>query len=373
MVLWLSGKGLLAGINMYDPQAWELFHLKIAPFYQDNPIFIFPLPTAFLFAPFSFLPVRWSGALWLLINEVLTTMFFWWVIGKTQYKRKLGMVFLFALIVATFQPVIITLLSGQYNLFTLIILAAAYVLLHEEKDWPAGLITSLLLLRPNPFVFFIPGVLIWAMAHKRWKYIAGFTVASIGLFVISEMIQPGWIVTWLDFTIGSHGKLYSYGQIAPTLGGMLADIGRTLAPEVRTGINLMVTLLLCTAGIGVSLRKDVSLGYIFSALITISLCITPYAWNYDHVLLLFTLAYVILSQEKRTPRIRRVIWLLVILIYTLFPYFLRFVAVKRGTDTLSGLVPYAVLLLLLIIAIFHRSVPRVKETQRTPSLNSEAN
>ena len=33
MVLWLSGKGLLAGINMYDPQAWELFHLKIAPFY----------------------------------------------------------------------------------------------------------------------------------------------------------------------------------------------------------------------------------------------------------------------------------------------------------------------------------------------------
>ena len=300
MVLWLSGKGLVVGTDLVNPQAWQLLHTTYAPFYQDNPIFIFPLPTAILFVPFSVLPPRWSGTLWLFINEALTTLFFAWAIGKTPYKKKLLMIIFFALVAATFQPVIITILSGQYNLIMLIFVAAVFILFVGEKDWAAGIVTGLLLLRPNPVVFFIPGLLIFAMVQKRWKYLAGFAAGIAGLFLISELIRPGWIGIWLDYTIGSHGKLYTYGQIAPTLIEFLNDIARSLSPLVRNGISIFITVLFFILGIGASLRKNVSIGYVFSILITISLFITPYAWNYDQVLLLFPLAYLIMSQPNRT-------------------------------------------------------------------------
>jgi hypothetical protein len=353
MVLWLSGKGIVSGTDLYDPQSWAALHATYAPYYQDNEIFIFPLPTALLFVPFSFMPPRWSGAAWLAINEGLTILYFTWVIGKTHYKKKLSKILFFALLVATFQPVLITILSGQYSLIMLIFLAAVYILFHKKMDWSGGVLTGFLLLRPNPFVFFIPGVLIFALWQKRWKYLAGFAAGIAGIFFISELIRPAWIGTWLDYTIGGQGKLYTYGVIAPTLRGILNDIGSSLSPLVRNGINLIVTVLLFLLGIFVILRKNVSQGYVFSILITISLCITPYAWNYDQVLLLFPLAYLIMSQQTRSTCARRLIWLLVFMVFSVFPYLLRYVAIVRGTDTLSGLVPFSVLFLLLFTGIYN--------------------
>ena len=373
MVLWLSGKGLVVGTDLYNPQAWQMLHTTFAPYYSDNPIFIFPLPTAFLFVPFSFLPPRWGGALWLFINEGLTILFFAWVIGKTPYKKKLLMILFIALIAATFQPVIITVLSGQYNLIMLIIVAAVFILFSGEKDWTAGVVTAFLSLRPNPVVFFVPGLLIFAISRKRWKYLAGFVAAVAGLFLLSELIRPGWIGVWLDYTIGGHGKLYTYGEIAPTLRGLLNDIGSRLSPLVRNGINLIVTLLLSIYGIVLSLRKNVSQGYVFSILITISLCITPYAWNYDQVLLLFPLAYMILSQQTRTARARRVTWLFVFMIFSVLPYLLRYIAIQRGTDTLSLLVPFAILILLVISDNIRGSNSRLNETPDHPAVNMNMN
>jgi hypothetical protein len=348
MVLWLGGKGLIEGINLYNPDSWQILHTQFAPQYHDNPIFIFPPPTAILFFPFAVLPVRLSGTIWLLLNEIGIILFFSWVVRQTPFKKHLGMVILISLLVATFQPLLITLESGQFNLFILIILSEVYILICKKQDFAAGAVAVLFIMRPNPIVFLLPGMVIWAMAQKKWKYLLGFATSSISIAILSELIAPGWLFSWVDYTIGGHGKIYSYGLISPTLHGMMIDLARIIPSSITNVVYFILVSFLCGVGIAISLKRDLDPGYVFSLLATISLCITPYAWNYDHVILIFPLAYVFLNLEKCSKRSRHFFLGLLIIIYTIFPYLLRIIAINREIDTLSALVPYAVLALLLL-------------------------
>lgn len=355
MTLWLGGKALVHGADLYDPQAWEAILLNIAPGYHDNPIYIFPLPTAILFIPFSLLPVRLSGALWLLLNELLLVSFFAWVISQTEYKKNLSSVSLIALLVATYHPLIIIIHSGQYNLFMFFLIASSFLLIRKKTELVGGAIIALLILRPNPVIYFLPVMLIWAMVQKRWRILVGFGTFILLLLSVSELIEPGWTIAWLKYTIGDQGKLYTYGQISPTLWGMLVDFGASWDPLLRNSVYSFVAILLCLAGIRLTFLKAIPLDLLISILITISLCITPYAWNYDHILLLFPLAYLIMSQKNRSPQSQRIVILMVILTYSIIPYSLRYIAITRGIDTLSGLLPFAVLSVLSIAANLTRN------------------
>jgi hypothetical protein len=272
----------------------------------------------------------------------------------SRLKNHLGQLFLFVLIVATYLPMIIVIGSGQYSLLMLIVLLATYVLLDGGYDLMAGILSMVLVLRPNTVVFFFPAIFLWALVRRRWKFIVGSTAAGLLALLATEFLRPGWATLWTTYTIGNGGKLYTYAPIAPTLSGVLGDIGRGMVTPALQVIQTIVVVALILLGIWVCFKKSASLGYIFSILITLSLCITPYAWNYDHILLLFPLAYMIMNLENYSKRASRTVWLLLILTYTVFPYVLRYIAIIREKDTLSGLVPFLVLFLMLSLNILKR-------------------
>ncbi len=351
MLIWLGGRGLKDGIDLYDPVAWENLHQKYAGDYRDNPIFLYPFPAAFLFLPFGLVPIRLGAALWLLFNELLLIVCFALIMRHSRLKNRPGQLFLFVLIVATYLPMIIVIGSGQYSLLMLIVLLATYALLDSGHDLLAGILSVVLVLRPNTVVFFFPAIFLWALVRRRWNFIIGSAAAGLLILLATEFLRPGWATLWITYTIGNGGKLYTYAPIAPTLGGVLGDIGQGIGTTAVQFVNTITVMALILLGIWVCFKKSASLAYIFSVLITISLCITPYAWNYDHILLLFPLAYVIMNLDNYSKRATRVVWLLLILTYTVFPYVLRYIAIIREKDTLSGLVPFSVLFLLLGLKI----------------------
>ena len=372
MLIYLGGKGLLEGIDLYDPHAWKMLHVQFAGIYRDNPIFLYPLPAAFLFAPFALFSIRWGATLWLLVNEVLLILGVGWIMRQRKEKIGLSEFCSLVILIALYQPVIITIASGQYSMFMLVVLLASYAFLFREQDWLAGILASLLMLRPNPFVFFFPAMVIWAITRKRWKYPAGLVAAGFFMLVISEFIRPGWLGIWISYTIGIGGKLVTYAPISPTLSGLLGELNTSISPLAITWLQWLITVPLIIGGVWISLRRESTTGLIMSVLVTLSLSITPYAWNYDHIVLLFPFLYIILYLDHKPKWEKRLVWFLLFIVYGVFPYFLRFVATQRGRDTLSGFVPFGVLFIFLVLWVINSSKFQQDERQNRNTNNIES-
>ena len=363
MLIWLGGRSVVDGSDLFNPISWEAIHQKYAGDYRDNPVFLYPLPAAFLFVPFSLGSINFGAAFWLISNQIALIILAGLMIADTPYSRKLLFLFIFSLMMAIYLPVIIVIQSGQFSMFLLVILCGMYFLLERKLDWIAGVISVFLLIRPNAVIYFYPVMLIWIILQKRWKFLIGSGLTGLILLFGSELYRPGWISVWISYTVGTGGKLYTYAQFTPTLEGIFADYGTGVPPMILFSLSSVIILSLILLGIVACFNKNHSAGFILSLLVTISLCISPYVWNYDQILLLFPLIYLVQSigrlyiDSKKTLQTVKIkvfegiSWVVLVLVFTLFPYLLRYFAIMRGKDTLSGLIPYTVLVLLLCLPL----------------------
>ncbi len=345
MLIYLGGRGVVEGVDLYDPQAWEALHVHFAGVYRDNAVFLYPLPAAYLFIPFALFSIKVGAALWLLVNELLLIAGAAWVIRQRKTAPSRAEFILFVVVMALFEPTLIVIESGQYSMLMLILLILVYACLYKHKDLPGGAAASLLLLRPNPFVFFFPGLALWALVNKRWKFLAGLAGAVGLLGVLSEIVRPGWLAVWLSYTVGGSGKLYTYGAISPTLNGLFHHVIAS-PPGWFIWLQWLIILPLLVWGVMESLNQRRSLGYAFSFILVISLCVTPYSWNYDQVVLLFPLLFTFQYLENAGPQRKRLIWWMATAFYLALPYVLRYIAMQIGNDMWSALVPFGALLFL---------------------------
>lgn len=348
MFHWLGGRAALDGVDFYDPQAWEALHVRYAGVYRDNPIFLYWLPVAYLFAPFALLPVRISAALWLLCSEAMLIFAiarFW---NDLPLPRVPGLRLLVVFLFVLFEPVLVILWTGQYSMLMLFLAVLLYGCLRRGRDAWTGLCLMLLCLRPNPAVLLIPLVLLWLLWQKRWRALAWFGASSAVVALASELASPGWFVRWLGFTLGSGGKLSYYINYTPTLWGMVYDA----LGQAPAAVRLITTLALCAGLLAASffvLRRanQLNFGAVLSTAITLSLLLTLYAWNYDQVLLLLPMLWSLSKLKSAPPKARAWVWPLAAFILLVLPYSLRLLALQRQRDPYSALVSLAVLIFTL--------------------------
>ena len=148
-------------------------------------------------------------------------------------------------IVATAYPIFVGTTGGQNTAFTLLLLAAVWRALAEDREAWAGVAVALLLYRPQ-YALPMLGLL---FLGRHWRAVGtACTGASIVFALNAAMEGPGWISTWITGVrplLKADAEINAVNEIAPT-GFLHAVLGpdSTIATTVGGAISVGIALAL---------------------------------------------------------------------------------------------------------------------------------
>lgn len=328
MSLWCSGRALLEGLNPYEPGDWLSLRARYGSTWMPDERDPFPLWTAVLMLPWALWPLDWAAAAWLVFAELITGAC---VIALSLALRgKSGPVVTAVLCWGAFltRGVLTGLNNGQITFVLLFALTSFVVLNLRRRPFWAGLALSLIALKPNPFILLAPLVALWLLYRRRWQCIGGLLAGAAAMSLASWLLRPGWLFEWL----GARAKAEAT-FLTPTVWGVAHAIHADWWPLIGLAAAIGVTAALGWATFverGMGVAEVVSLG------IAGSLLVTPYAWAYDHALLILpmTLAWA----RAAPPRRAWMLWGALLAV----PWMCYAVAEHVNRDFISALVPLTV-------------------------------
>jgi alpha-1,2-mannosyltransferase len=161
-----------AGVSLRQGQSANLYNFTVqsqleqaiaGPALTSFHAFITPPFLAWLYVPFTFLPYTWSFVLWSFLGLI-----FLWISIKLLATVRPFKSFLWSL---TWFPIFAAISFGQNSLLSLFLLSLTYWFWKQEKYLRAGLVSSLLLFKPQ----LVLGLgLLWLLEwRKGWKSLLG--------------------------------------------------------------------------------------------------------------------------------------------------------------------------------------------------------
>jgi hypothetical protein len=247
------------------------------------------------------------------------------------------------------RPTIAVFTNGQLSALWPFALSSFYLLVRRERYVAAGSVLTLLLLKPSLPVAIVPVALAWLLKRRAWKGLIAFVAVSLAVLGLSLLVQPEWIKQWQHF---SSLRGSEFGTFVPTLWGLMHDLLATHLPTaVRLGMGMVMSVLLVAFCIWWLARAADPWPPAFwlAFAVCVSLFVSPYAWNYDQVLLIFPLGVLLALSDRMENKWRLLARGGAVLVMDVLPYVLLIVASWRQIDTLSVLVPLAMLLLLTMV------------------------
>ena len=324
MSLWTGAKAVLRNLNPYDVTVWEPLRASYGSSWMPDPRAPFPLWTFIFTAPFALFPIPWGAALWLSVSELLLAGIVYGFVRRLRLSPiDVGLLILGC---AVSIVTLLVLINGQITIFLLLFLSLFLFFERQRRPFLAGLILSFIIIKPNPFIAFVPLIGLWLVLRKKWAVIAGGAVGALGLAAISWALQPGWVFDWMNVR-----EKTSVSTITPTIWGLAGDVaGGWWLP---VGVLLAIALV-AGAGWFIFTHPELSNEAVLSLAIPISLLTTPYTWVYEHALLYIPWLWLYVAQPRR--RAGQLVWVSLAL---LIPWILFFVAAARDSDSLAFISP----------------------------------
>jgi hypothetical protein len=283
-----------------------------------------------------------GAALWLTVSEVLVGLSIYLLLGEVCGLHPSPVRFGIALVGASaFWSVLWTLWNGQITIVLLAMLTIFLVLEKRGRPFLAGLALACVALKPNPFLLLAPLMGLWLVARHRWRVVLGGAVGLSALMGVSWLVQPGWLFEWMEV----RGKL-EVTIITPTIWG----VAYKLSPALWPLLGLLAAALL-SGGIGwlVLSQRDLDAPGAISLTLSGSLLITPYAWAYEHALLLLPLALIFARIKSRA--LAYVVWPVSVLV---LPWLLNGLARKLDWDVVFVALPLLVGTAFYIVVCYPR-------------------
>jgi hypothetical protein len=324
MNLWAGGRAILLGLDPFDPAVWLRLRVVLGSTWMPNPTSPYPLWTLMIVTPLAALPLGLAAAIWLTLSQTLLAISLWLLLVVIGRRRPTLFELAFVILGAfLFRGTLVTLLNGQVAIVLLFVITLFLVLTRAGRPFSAGFVLAFILLKPSPFFLFAPIIALWLILHRRWRVVAGGAVSAALLLLASWLVIPGWLLEWDSVTEMSRGGLWSF-QMA-TWWGVAAALSLDWAALLGT---VMVLLTAVMAGWAVFTHSEWGAPEVISLALVASLLATPYAWAYEHTLLLIPLALVFAGLRHR--RWALLLWLA--LVYVLpWLWYQQSDALNRGT------------------------------------------
>lgn len=335
--MWLAGRGLLEGLDFYDPAVWLGLHLREgSEGYALIPGtgFGYAMPAAILAAPFALLPLEIAAPLWF-ASQVALAASGLLALSRVLFRGSLRRDHVLLLgLIASSQPLWVSLFTGQVGGFILAIVAHATALLVKGRGLAAGVALGfLLLLKPHLFVWAIPILLVASPARRA--LVAGMLASGGSLVAISFAIHPDWPFAWL----ASAGRTQAMNVSRANAWG--------IAPEDARWLGWLLVALVVAAFV-VWWRAHPPVPWVWGAALCVSLFGTLYSWSYDHGILAVPAALIIAAIASRGPAVRVPILVALTASWIVLPWILYVHAHRTGEEPAAGLIPVAVLALLFV-------------------------
>lgn len=291
-----AGKMVLDGHLdvLYEPEAQRAAQ---APYAGDDGGFLYfgyPPHVAVLYAPLAAIPFRVS---WV----VTTTLMVGATVGALAVLRPVVGVLRTAwwpclALSLTFVPLFVGVGLGQNTGVSLLLIAAAWRLLHDDREAAAGVALGLLLFKPQ---LAIP-LLVFVAAAGRWRAIGAAALVGAATWVAgAAILGVGWVGTWLDglSAFGEIDRASNAANAVSILG--IADALTDGATPARA-IAVLIDLALVSA---VALLWHRRAGHDLSGAVAVAVpaavLLAPHALYYDAGLIVLT-GLVVLTRAPRS-------------------------------------------------------------------------
>jgi Glycosyltransferase family 87 len=272
---------LLNGKDVYD---LEQLRQALSVIGRDagSQVIGFPYPpwTFYLYAPLGFLPFEVALWVWALVQIGVLALSVWLLVGNRQIlwarnSLSQGDLFFFSLL---FFPSFKLLYCGQITAFGLLGLSFVLSRYAQRSGWLQGGGLALMATKPHLSIPFIVGFC-FASSKDRSSLLGGV--------ILGISLQCA-----LSYVVGAS----SFSAYLIHIGRFLEGSGVLLQPTLFSVLSRVLVLNLspawwivggvCGGAIfSLSLRSNTSVNRTF-LLLTYSLCVAPYAWTHDYILLL---------------------------------------------------------------------------------------
>ncbi len=241
--------------------------------------FLTPPFLAWLFVPLSYVPYVWSFILWSLLS-----LAFLWLSIRLLYASRPLKTFLLSL---TWFPIFATISFGQNSLLSLLIFSITYWLLKKDKYFLAGLVSSLLLFKPQMALGLS---LLWLFEwRKGWKSLLGLISGGAVLAGLSFWLLPDASLAYISLARNFLPGMIYQDQFPLIHMHSLRGFFALLFTKNRILTEGLSTILSIGGVIAFFFfyrrhRRDFRL--IFAGAICLTLWITPHAMIYDWSILI---------------------------------------------------------------------------------------
>ena len=349
--LYVMGRMLLTGGDQYDYPTYVAAHRAIGSraltIVLPDVASFYPLTTAFVTVPFALLPLSLAAPAWFVTQAALSVASLVALAKRVMPATFRRDAFVLVGLVAASQPA--WLLAGGGNLggFILALAATATTLLVAGHPLLAGAAAgALLVTKPQPLLIAMLAVLVVLTRASALRVAASASGVILAAAALSIALRPAWIGEFL----GQAGKVAAYASRTrqATVFGLL---GPELSWLAWTVVVAMVVALLLWA------RTRPSLPLVAGVSVAVSLFCVPYGWSYDHLSLAITACVILAVAATLGERSRVAILLTLAVAFVFIPWALYAIALSRGGESLSALVPLEMLVLLILVARRRGSMP----------------
>jgi alpha-1,2-mannosyltransferase len=269
-----------------------------------NPPFL-----AWLFVPFSALPYRWSFTLWSLLGLALLWASVGWL-GAPGRRQP----FAWAL---TFFPVFASISFGQNGLLSVALFSGVYLCWRRRNTFCAGVLASLLLYKPQ---LLLALGLLWLLEWRRdWRALMGLLAGGVMLVGLTFMMLPESSQAYIALSRTVLPNMAAWEGFPLHHAHMLRAFFLLLLPGFPATSEILALLcaLVGVAGFLVFWKqRRASPELLFSAVVCLTIWITPHAMIYDWALLLVPAVLLWESQHALRRQLRLVfsiLWLAILL------------------------------------------------------------
>jgi alpha-1,2-mannosyltransferase len=246
---------------------------------QSFHAFITPPFLAWLYIPFTYLPYSWSFVTWC----ALTLLFLWSSIRLVQTKQRSKTLF-WSL---TWFPIFAAISFGQNSLLSLLLFSITYWFWKNEKPFYAGLITSLLLFKPQMVLGLC---ILWILEWRRgWKSLVGLGLGGIILASLCFIFLPDASKAYINLARNVLPGLIYQDQFPlwhlDSLRGFWALLFHRQVWLVE-GLSMLLSIVGIIGFILIWRKNRTKKDLLFAFAICLTIWITPHAMIYDWSILL---------------------------------------------------------------------------------------
>ncbi|MFI5205368.1 MAG: glycosyltransferase family 87 protein [Candidatus Paceibacterales bacterium] len=200
-----NGSSRLYDLNLQYNYQHSLNPVRVYSLYTTSPFFNPPF-VALPFTPLAKLPFDLAYKVDLAINLsllILICCFVYKLLNQTGFINRL--VIISGII--TFLPIDNALLIGQFSILLSLVLLLTWKLLSQDKPYQAGLLLSLLLIKPYLIIFPV----IFFLLQKRFRVLKGMIAGGGVLFLISFFLM-GWngLVSYTQMLMAASNWNYEF-------------------------------------------------------------------------------------------------------------------------------------------------------------------